>query len=78
MTLKIISAAEVLFDGEVNAATLPGNMGSFTVLRNHASLVAMLTAGTVRYEAADGSVHTHDISGGVADVDNNVVTVCVY
>ncbi|MDE6161845.1 MAG: F0F1 ATP synthase subunit epsilon [Muribaculaceae bacterium] len=78
MTLKIISAAEVIFEGEVKAVTLPGAMGAFTVLHNHASLVAMLAAGTVRYQAADGSEHTHDIPGGVADVDNNIVNVCVY
>ncbi len=41
MTLKIISAVEVLFEGEVAAATLPGTMGAFTVLHNHASLVAI-------------------------------------
>lgn len=78
MTLKIISAAEVLFEGEVKAATLPGSMGTFTVLHNHASLVAMLSAGKVRYELPDGSEQSHDIPGGVADVDNNVINVCVY
>ena len=78
MTLKIISAAEVIFEGEVKAVTLPGAMGAFTVLHNHASLVAMLSAGTVRYQATDDSEHTHEIPGGVADVDNNVINVCVY
>ena len=34
MTLKIISAAEVLFEGEVKSVTLPGSMGAFTVLHN--------------------------------------------
>ena len=77
MTLKIISAAEVLFGGE-GAATPPGSMGAFTVLHNHASLVAMLSAGTVRYQLPDGSEQTRDIPGGVADVDSNVISVCVY
>ena len=53
-------------------------MGAFTVVRNHASLVAMLSAGKVRYELPDGSEHTREITGGVADVDNNVINVCVY
>ena len=48
MTLKIISADAVLFTGEVSAVTLPGSMGEFTVLRNHASLLATLSAGTIR------------------------------
>lgn len=53
-------------------------MGAFTVLHNHASLVALLSAGKVRYESVAGGEHSHDIPGGVADVDNNVINVCVY
>ncbi|MDE6308693.1 MAG: hypothetical protein K2L81_00720, partial [Muribaculaceae bacterium] len=37
MTLKVISAEAILFEGEVDWVTLPGQMGSFTVLHNHAS-----------------------------------------
>ncbi len=78
MTLKIISAQEVLYTGEVTSVTLPGTVGEFTVLRNHASLLATLTAGTVRYTEPSGSELTTEIGAGVADVDNNVITVCIY
>ena len=78
MTLKIISAVEVLFEGEATAVTLPGTMGAFTVLHNHASLVAMRAAGNILYRMPDGSEHTAAITGGVADIDNNVISVCVY
>lgn len=78
MTLKIISAAEVLFSGEVQSATLPGSMGEFTVLHNHASLVALLSAGQLRFRLPDGSEQAREIPGGVADVDNNIISVCVY
>ncbi|MDE5929593.1 MAG: hypothetical protein K2H03_03835, partial [Muribaculaceae bacterium] len=36
MTLKIISAEEILFEGEAKSVTLPGAMGSFMVLDHHA------------------------------------------
>ncbi len=78
MTLKIISADAVLYTGEVSAVTLPGEMGEFTVLRNHASLLAVLSAGTVRYTGEDGSEQSTPVTGGIVDVDNNVVSVCVY
>ena len=52
MTLKIISAEDVLFEGEVSSVTLPGAMGSFTT-----------------------TVH---VDGGIVDVDNNIVSVCIY
>lgn len=78
MTLKIISAVEIVFEGEVRQVTLPGAMGSFTVLKNHASLVSTLTAGEIRFVDPDGSEETCKITGGLADIDNNVVSVCLY
>lgn len=76
MTLRIISPAEILFEGEVSAVTLPGAKGRFTVLNNHASLISTLVAGDVSY-VADGERHSLAINGGIADVDGNVVSVCV-
>lgn len=55
MTLKIISAQEILFDGEVSSVSLPGSMGEFTVLHNHATLLATLEAGKVTYTDASGN-----------------------
>ena len=78
MTHKIISAEEIVFEGEVTAVTLPGAKGSFTVLRNHASLVSTLLPGTVTFTDAQGKTETREIAGGLADVDNNVVSVCLY
>lgn len=78
MTLKIISAEEIVFEGEASSVTLPGSMGSFTVLRNHASLVSTLVNGTIAYVDADGHRQEKEITGGLADVDNNVVSVCLF
>ncbi len=77
MTLKIISATEVLFVGDVEMVTLPGEKGLFTVLNNHASLISTLVAGDITYRNGADSATTH-IDGGIADVDNNIVSVCVY
>ena len=77
MKLEIISPSEIMFSGEVEAVTLPGKLGSFTVLKNHASLISVLKAGDVRYLSA-GEEHTIGIRGGLADVDNNKISVCVY
>lgn len=78
MTLKIISAQDILFEGEVTMVTLPGAMGEFTVLRNHASLVSVLVAGRVKYVDASGQEASVDVAGGLVDVDNNVISVCIY
>ena len=78
MTLKIISANDVLYSGEVSSVTLPGSMGEFTVLNNHASLLATLSAGNIRYADNGGTEFSTEITGGIVDVDSNIVSVCVY
>lgn len=77
MTLEIISAFEVTFKGEVDSVTLPGQLGSFTVLRNHAAIISVLTDGDVKYNIGE-ETHSIHIKGGIADVNNNVVSVCIY
>lgn len=78
MTLEIISAHEITFKGEATSVTLPGEMGSFTVLKNHAALISVLVKGTVRYSTPAGEEKSLEIEGGIADVNNNVISVCVY
>lgn len=77
MKLEIISTNEIMFSGEVEAVTLPGVSGKFTVLKNHASLISVLKPGEVRY--LTGGLETKiDIKGGLADIDMNKIAVCVY
>ncbi|MDE6206825.1 MAG: ATP synthase F1 subunit epsilon [Muribaculaceae bacterium] len=78
MTLKIISAEQILYTGSVSSVTLPGSMGEFTVLKNHAALLATLSAGNIRYTEEGGAELSTPVTGGIADVDNNEVSVCVY
>lgn len=78
MTLEIISTEQVIFKGEAQAVTLPGELGSFTVLKNHASLISVLVPGKVRYLDMDNNEYDVEVKGGIADVDNNVISVCIY
>lgn len=77
MKLEIISPSEIMFSGDVDAVTLPGVSGKFTVLKNHASLISVLTQGKVRY-LQQGVEESLDIRGGLADIDLNKIAVCVY
>lgn len=80
MTLKIISAEDTIFEGEVTAVHLPGAEGAFTVLKNHASLISTLVAGEVSFET-EGSEESHpavSVNGGIVNVDRNVVSVCIF
>ena len=39
MTLEVLSPEHMLFAGEVERVTLPGELGTFTVLAHHANKV---------------------------------------
>ena len=78
MTLTVISSYDTLFSGEADSVTLPGVKGSFTVLKNHAPLISVLVAGKVVYKTESGEARELDIKGGLADVAENVISVCVY
>jgi F-type H+-transporting ATPase subunit epsilon len=77
MTLKIISAEQVEFEGEVDQVTLPGALGLFQILNNHAALVSSLMPGTMSYVVGE-TTEQKEIKGGIVDVKDNVVSVCLY
>ncbi len=78
MTLKIISAERVVFEGDAVSVTLPGELGLFTVLPRHASLVSSLVPGKISYTVPAGDRHELRVEGGIVDVDRDIVSVCIY
>ena len=65
------------FEGEVDMVTLPGALGSFQVLKNHAALIAALKQGTLS-DVQGAEASSREILGGVADIKDNVISVCIY
>ncbi len=76
MKLEIVSPEKIYFSGDVTLVTLPGKSGMFTILENHAPILAALDKGIVVYKIATVE-HSLNITGGFAEVNNNVVTVCI-
>lgn len=77
MKLEIISTEKVLFKGNVNRVTLPGSLGTFTVLEQHAPLISTLTRGNVVYYSG-GVEKRLAIDSGVVEVLDNKIVVCVH
>ena len=77
LQLTIISPEKELFQGEVRRVTLPGAMGSFTILPHHAPVVSSLSAGKVAYVKTNGTEETFEIHGGFIEMNSNQVSVCI-
>ncbi len=76
LNVRILTPTGVLFEGEALSITLPGTLGSFTVLDRHAPLISALDAGTVACKTANG-VDRYDVKGGFVKVENNLISVCL-
>lgn len=76
MTLEILTPDKKVFEGEVVSVTVPGTMGSFEILNNHAAIISTLEDGklTVR-STTGGKADIYMIHGGVVEVLNNKVMV---
>lgn len=77
LNLKIISPERVVFKGEVVRVVVPGTLGGFEVLDNHAPIVSTLQKGTVTYQPTGGEDATINIESGFIEVQKNEVSLCV-
>lgn len=76
LQLNIISAEKKLFSGAVASVVIPGISGRFGVYPDHAPLISPLTEGDITY-LEDGTEKSLEVHGGIAEVNNGVVTICV-
>ena len=77
LLLNIVSPEKEIFKGIVTIVTLPGTMGSFSILSNHAPIVSSLKEGQLVYVTVDGESHTLDILGGFVEMSTGEVSVCI-
>jgi len=83
MNIQVLTPEEVIFDGEVEAVTVPGICGEFQMLNNHAPIVSTLAAGKVKLKSVissleqsqsisdEGNYKTFTIKGGTLEFSNN-------
>jgi F-type H+-transporting ATPase subunit epsilon len=76
LQLNIISAEKKLFSGAVASVVIPGISGNFGVYPDHAPLISPLKEGVIVY-TANGKEESVSVNGGIAEVMQNVVTICI-
>ncbi len=76
LQLKIVSPEKVEYDGAVERILVPGTMGQFEILNDHAPIISTLQKGTVEYVNKEGKTSL-EIQGGFVEVQKNQVSLCV-
>ncbi|BAV91684.1 F0F1 ATP synthase subunit epsilon [Candidatus Desulfovibrio trichonymphae] len=74
LQLEVVTPDKIVVSAEAEMVVCPGVAGEFGVLPQHVSLLSALKIGGMRYRV-NGKDATIFISGGFADVNNNVMTV---
>ena len=74
--LHIVSPERTLVEQVVSSVTLPGTVGPFMVLKNHAPIISSLGKGDIVY-VSNGRETRLPIAEGFVEVRDNQVDVCV-
>lgn len=76
LKLRIVSPERIVFDGEVESVLVPGTLGCFEILKDHAPIISSLEEGKVEYTAKDSKVY-FNIKGGFVEVKRSEVSLVV-
>ncbi|WP_428328391.1 ATP synthase F1 subunit epsilon [Mucilaginibacter sp.] len=75
MTLEILTPDKTIYEGEATSVTLPGTLGFFEILNNHAPIISTLEDGKVTVRGGSAKEDTFFIKGGVVEASNNKVII---
>ena len=75
--LTIISAESKVFEGKVENILVPGMVGDFLVLSNHAPCISSIRPGFLEFSEGTSDKQRYFVSGGIIEIINNIVSVLV-
>lgn len=73
--LEIVTPSKIIFNGNVKNVTVPGELGSFQILYNHAPIISNLTIGEIKIVDENGNTLHYAVSGGFVMVFKNRITI---
>lgn len=73
--IEIITPSRTAYRGKVKSVFIPGTLGNFQVLFNHAPLLSSFEIGKIVVEELNGSKIEFATGGGTVEVRSNVILV---
>ena len=74
LNLEIITPEKPIFNDQVESVTIPGTMGGFQILKDHAPLISSFEIGVVKVKA-NSKENFFATAGGTVEVNKNKVLV---
>lgn len=75
--LEVVTPEKVVFQGKVISVMVPSVDGLFTILKDHAPVVALLEPGVVKVEGRFSEDYEFPCTSGVVECNHNEVTVLI-
>ncbi len=75
MELYIVSAEASIFNGNVEFISVTGSSGELGIHPGHTALLTSLKPGQIKATLEDGSIEVFYLSGGMLEVQPQIVTV---
>jgi F-type H+-transporting ATPase subunit epsilon len=73
MKIEIITPDIKVYEGDIKSVRVPGQKGSFQVLKDHAPIISTLESGNVVMIDREGIEKIFEITGGVIEVKANKI-----
>ena len=73
--IDIVSASEALYSGEAKMIFASASQGEVGIMPKHSPLLTTLKPGEIKVETVEGQTHSIYVSGGILEVQPDVVTV---
>ncbi|MCW9065883.1 MAG: F0F1 ATP synthase subunit epsilon [Ignavibacteriaceae bacterium] len=74
LNLEIITPEKPIYKDQIESVTIPGTMGGFQILKDHAPLISSFEVGVIKIKK-DTAETFYTTSGGTAEVNHNKVLV---
>ena len=75
--LEVVTPEKVVFQGKVISVNVPSVAGKFTILKDHAPIVATLQPGVVKVEGRFSEDFEFPCNRGVVECLNNEATILI-
>ncbi len=73
--LEIITPEKILFHDTIGLIEVPSHRGRFTILRDHAPIISVLSEGNIRVQGKTGTEYNFECKAGYLECSDNKVTV---
>jgi len=78
LLLEILTPEKSLYKGRIVLIQLPGTLGSFEILYNHAPMISTLEKGIIKFIDDERNKFTIEIQGGVVEVKGNQIVILTH